>query len=106
MTCPKCGLESLADARACECGYEFAPSDTAKARSAIKPIGWSLSSVIAVIAAIFGYNYLTVTNPINQAIASDPRNVGIVVWAHYDTFVKPSGLVYDLRSLSSNTSMA
>lgn len=115
MECPKCRLENPTDAITCDCGYSFGgsvmisgsgPDTKGKTRSRIKLVVWSIGLIAVVIFGTGAYNYLGITRPINQAIDSDPRNVGVAVWAHYDKFLNADRLVYDLRSVSAKNSMA
>jgi hypothetical protein len=70
-----------------------------------------LSRALIVGAAILGLaiwaaNYFFAQRYLSDVIAADARNSGISASAHYEYYVSPSSLVFDLRSISSNTSMA
>ena len=63
-----------------------------------------LSLPLAALALIALWNYLTVQRHLSQVIESDPRNSGIEVFAHYQWFVNPQTLVFDLRDVSGDNS--
>jgi hypothetical protein len=60
-----------------------------------------LLSVVGVIAV---WNYFTVQRFLSQAIADDSRNSGIKVFAHYQWFVNPQILIFDLQEVSGDKS--
>ncbi len=58
----------------------------------------------AVLLLIAGVNYFTLQRPMAQVGDQDSRNKGIYVFAHYQYFVNPNVLVYDLRSVGDTSS--
>jgi hypothetical protein len=42
---------------------------------------------------------------LSSIIGSDPRNGGITATTHYELYIVPSSLVFDLRNISGQTSM-
>jgi hypothetical protein len=60
--------------------------------------------LIVIPGGIYGFNYLTLQNQMNEVLKSDPRNKGVEVSVHYQTYINPSVLVYDLRGLSGTNS--
>lgn len=61
---------------------------------------------LLLIAAIYGWNYLALQSPLNEVIREDTRNDGISVSTHYDYYLNPSILVFDLRDVSMTNSKA
>lgn len=70
-----------------------------------RKIVWLLVPVAAV-AAIMCWNYFTVQRPMSSKSNSDPRNDGLSITAHYQWYVNPSVLVFDLRGFSDTNSEA
>jgi hypothetical protein len=66
----------------------------------------SAGVVIAVALAIAGTNYVNLQRPLSQVLDNDPRNKDIKVSAHYQYFVNPNVLVYDLRDVPGSFSPA
>ncbi|TNY27002.1 hypothetical protein [Fulvimonas soli] len=66
---------------------------------------WLLVPVV-VIAAIAGWNYFGVQQPLSKALAADSRNEGLSVFAHYQWYVNADVLVFDLRGVSGTNSEA
>ncbi|MDR2874309.1 MAG: hypothetical protein LBV44_00055 [Methylobacillus sp.] len=61
-------------------------------------------TLIAVICVIAAWNYVAVQRSASQVISEDLRNTGIKVFAHYQWFVNPRVIVFDLRQVSGNNS--
>lgn len=59
-----------------------------------------------VVATAALYNYVSVQRHVFSVISSDERNSGITVWAHYQYFIVPTSLVFDVRGLSGEKSPA
>lgn len=51
-------------------------------------------------------NYSLLSIPSNSAISGDSRNDGVDIWVHYDYFINPGTLVFDLRSVGGDKSTA
>jgi len=62
--------------------------------------------VISVIIIIYGVNYFQLQSNMNKILREDQRNQGITVSVHYENYINPNNLVYDLKSVSNNNSMA
>lgn len=62
--------------------------------------------VLALFGAIAVTNYLSLARPLQVVIAGDSRNHGISATAHYEYYVVPSSIVFDLEDVGSNNSMA
>jgi hypothetical protein len=60
--------------------------------------------ILVAICTIAGWNYIAAQRPASEVIGKDPRNAGISVFAHYEGFVNPNVLVFDLRSISGSNS--
>jgi hypothetical protein len=54
---------------------------------------------------VFGWNYFTLQRQASQVISGDSRNSGIKILVHYQWFVNPRALVFDLRQVSGKNSM-
>lgn len=63
-------------------------------------------SVLVIIGVVALWNYTTVYRPVSQVLSSDPRNAGIEVRMHYQWFLNPGVLVYDLREVPGSKSPA
>lgn len=63
-----------------------------------------LAAPLAVVVAIASWNYVGVHKQVSQVIKADPRNSGIDVIAHYQWFVNPPTVVFDLRGVSEDKS--
>lgn len=61
---------------------------------------------VAIAASIALANYVLVQRQLTGVINADKRNSGITAFAHYEYFVVPSSLVFDLRKLSGDKSPA
>jgi hypothetical protein len=61
--------------------------------------------VVASFVCIAGWNYLTLAKPVETTLKMDSRNQGIEVKVHYQNYVNPSVLSFDLRSVSGQNSM-
>ena len=69
-------------------------------------IKYLVFAALAVMATIAGANYFLLQRPAQLVLKADPRNEGIAVFAHFEYFVIPTTLVFDLRELSSTNSPA
>lgn len=63
-----------------------------------------LAAPLAVVVAIASWNYVGVQKQVSQVIKADLRNSGINAIAHYQWFVNPQTVVYDLRGVSEDKS--
>jgi hypothetical protein len=70
----------------------------------MKVIRYAVVLVAAIVLAVAVWNYSSVFSPVNEVVQADVRNAGITVWAHFDDYVDPSILVFDLRTVSGNSS--
>ncbi len=66
----------------------------------------SVGSLALIATAVLFANYLLVHHALSAALDSDSRNKGVAAFAHYDHFVVPSTLVFDLRGVSETNSPA
>lgn len=62
-----------------------------------------ITLLVAAVAVLVG-NYLLVHRDLALVLDSDPRNKGVVAYAHYDHYVEPNTIVLDLRSVSGTNS--
>jgi hypothetical protein len=61
--------------------------------------------IIGVLTAIIATaNYVLLQHPMSQVLKEDARNDGIQVFTHFKYFVDPTTMVYDLRSVSGESS--
>jgi hypothetical protein len=61
---------------------------------------------VGLIAVIYSWNYLSVQSPMNTVLSADVRNKGVEVNTHYQNYISPSVLIYDLKNISGNNSKA
>jgi hypothetical protein len=60
--------------------------------------------IIILPVCILLINYSLVTIPSNSVISGDGRNDGVNIWVHYEYFINPGTLVFDLRSVRGDKS--
>lgn len=63
-----------------------------------------LAYLVLVILVIGSWNYFSLQKNISKIIKSDPRNNGISVFVHFEWFVNPNVLVFDIRDVSPEKS--
>jgi hypothetical protein len=64
-----------------------------------------LIMIFALIGALVAsWNYLTLQKKLSDVLASDPRNEGISVFVHFEWFVNPNVIVFDIRDVQSDKS--
>ena len=66
----------------------------------------AVAVIFALLALVFSINFFSVQRTVSNVLDSDPRNSGISVSAHYDYWLDPSDIVFDLTSVSGNSSEA
>ncbi|KAK42698.1 hypothetical protein BG58_39455 [Caballeronia jiangsuensis] len=66
------------------------------------------SSVVAlsIVGMAYGFNYFTASRPLQQVIELDSRNHGVEASAHFQYYLLPSSLVFDLKGVGPTNSMA
>lgn len=117
ILCPACGNECSPLALTCpKCSHQFEQSTSVgsshaepkKNRFTLRGLAkwWLVVPLILVFAlvGVYGFNYFTLQNAMNEVLKTDPRNKGVEVSVHYQTYVNPSVLIYDLRGLSGTNS--
>ncbi len=66
--------------------------------------------VVLVLASLCGlvwlWNYLELARPVDDTLRKDPRNEGIKASLHFDHFISPAVLVFDLSDVSAERSAA
>ena len=55
--------------------------------------------MLGILGGVFGFNYFTLTKPLDSVLKSDYRNNGIEVSAHYENYVNPNVLVFDIKNI-------
>ncbi len=65
----------------------------------------AFSVTLGLALSIYLVNHFQLQSHMNAVLDSDSRNKGIDVAVHYEYYIKPSILVYDLKSVSSSNSM-
>lgn len=65
-----------------------------------------VGGLLLLIVAVYGWNYLMLQLPMSEVIREDGRNSGVSVSAHYNYYLDPSTLVYDLHKVSGTNSKA
>lgn len=61
---------------------------------------------LIVIAVVAGANYALLQRHLAAVLEADPRNKGIEAFAHYEMYILPSTLVFDLKAVSPTNSPA
>jgi hypothetical protein len=64
-----------------------------------------LTAIILGIGILYGYNYIRFQSIMNNIINDDVRNKGINVSVHYNAYINPSVITYNLNSISGENSM-
>lgn len=54
--------------------------------------------------AIYGFNYIQLQSRMNSVLKADPRNEGVKVTVHFGSYVNPSKLIFNLKSVSATNS--
>jgi hypothetical protein len=67
---------------------------------------YSIAALALIGAAVLLGNYVFVHRHLASVLDADPRNKGVVAFAHYDRFVMPGTIVFDLRAVADTTSPA
>ena len=57
-----------------------------------------LLSIVAISCAL-GFNYFTLSKPLQEVIESDYRNKGIDISVHYDNYINPKIMVFDVKNI-------
>lgn len=57
-----------------------------------------------LISSLGLWNYLSLQKNIHSIIKSDQRNEGVSVFLHFDWFINPSVIVFDVRDVESSKS--
>lgn len=72
----------------------------------MKKIIYSLVGLVAITGLIVGANYFSVGAPLSDILKADSRNAGIEASTHYEFFILPSVLIFDLKQVSDTKSPA
>ena len=62
--------------------------------------------LVILVAGVWLWNFATLQQPIGRKLNQDPRNTGVVVNVHYENFVNPATIVFDLQRISLTNSAA
>jgi hypothetical protein len=62
--------------------------------------GIAAIAAVGMLCAIAFINWWLCDRALSQVIAANPRNEGVVAHAHFDHYVAPRTLVFDVRDLS------
>ena len=60
--------------------------------------------IVGLVGAVYGWNYVALQSPMSDVLSGDPRNKGVSVSVHYENYIDPSTLIYDLRDVSGPNS--
>lgn len=72
----------------------------------IRRLAIFIGSLTLIVTIVLFLNYLLIHRSLSLSLAADTRNEGVVAFAHYDHFVVPSTMVFDLRGMSAKNSPA
>lgn len=70
----------------------------------MKKLIYILVGLAVAVGSVLGANYVFLGASLTDAIKSDPRNAGIEASAHYENYMSPSVLVFNLNKISENNS--
>jgi len=59
---------------------------------------------VLVISVVFSWNYISLQKNISKIVESDSRNTGISVYSHFNWFINPNVIVFDIRGVSPDKS--
>ncbi|MBN6078055.1 hypothetical protein HYE59_11125 [Aggregatibacter actinomycetemcomitans] len=62
--------------------------------------------LFSIVGGIFGFNYFSLTKPLDNVLESDYRNKGVEISVHYENYVNPNVLVFDIRKIQLTNSVA
>jgi len=62
--------------------------------------------LIFVFVLLYSSNYFVLQMPMNKVLKQDSRNKGIKVSVHLSKYINPKRLIYDLKEIGSENSMA
>jgi hypothetical protein len=71
-----------------------------------KKIIGTIGVLAAVLAVVFGVNFIILQSPMSEVLDGDPRNEGIAVSVHFGKYINPSELVFNLKDVSGSNSQA
>jgi hypothetical protein len=60
--------------------------------------------VVSVVSVVFSWNYISLQKNISEIVESDPRNRGVSVVSHFNWYINPNVIVFDIRGISPNKS--
>lgn len=72
----------------------------------MKKLLWISISLLIIAVGIYLFNYFTLIKPVFKEIKSDSRNKGVTIDLHYKYFVQTNILVYNLKSIDGEISIA
>lgn len=62
--------------------------------------------MLGIMSGIFGFNYFSLTKPLDNVLQSDYRNKGVEISVHYENYVNPNVLVFDVKKVQLTNSAA
>lgn len=57
-----------------------------------------------IILVVFSWNYISLQKNIFEIVESDSRNTGISIFSHFNWFINPNIIVFDIRGVSPDKS--
>ena len=66
----------------------------------------SAALLCIAVSIVVALNWLNVQQPLNTVVKEDPRNAGIKASAHYQYWIRPDRVVFDLGDVSDSNSRA
>lgn len=63
-----------------------------------------LGAVLLAVSGVWSYNEVMVQRPLNKVLESDPRNYVVKARAHYDGWINPRTIVFDVTDVSGQAS--
>ena len=66
----------------------------------------SFAGLLVIVGTVAGINFWSLGAPLSDAMKSDSRNAGVEASVHYENYISPSVLVFDLKNVSPSNSPA
>ena len=68
-------------------------------------IGIGLAVIVLAFFGVWFFNYVCVERPLQQVLTADPRNQVVRASAHFEGWIDPNTLVFDLTDVSGASRM-
>lgn len=72
----------------------------------MKKLSTAILILILIAGGVYAYNYLNIIQLVSTNVKADSRNEGIEISTHYEHYINPDKLIYNLKAVSLNNSAA